>query len=132
MEDGGSDRTVASAARFFYCAKASRKEREMGMDGQPDGPPMRWNKAGKWTNDTTPAKNNHPTVKPLALMRYLCRLVTPPGGLILDPFMGSGTTLIAAGQEGFRAVGIEVSEEYCEIARKRIYGTLGAEIKESR
>jgi len=57
-------------------------------------------------------------------MRYLCRLVTPPGGLVLDPFMGSGTTLIAAGQEGFRAVGIEVSEEYCEIARKRIYGEL--------
>ena len=73
-------------------------------------------------NAASPA--DHPTVKPLALMRYLCRLVTPPGGLILDPFMGSGTTLLAAGQEGFRAVGIEVSEEYCEIARKRIYGEL--------
>jgi site-specific DNA-methyltransferase (adenine-specific) len=122
----GSEYTDSgSAARFFYCAKSSRKEREMGMDGHPDGPPMRWNKAGKWTDDTTPAKNHHPTVKPLALMRYLCRLVTPPGGLILDPFMGSGSTLIAAGQEGFRAVGIEVNEEYCEIARKRIYGELG-------
>jgi site-specific DNA-methyltransferase (adenine-specific) len=57
-------------------------------------------------------------------MRYLCRLVTPPGGLILDPFMGSGTTLIAAEQEGFRAVGIELNEEYCEIARRRTSGTL--------
>jgi len=53
-------------------------------------------------------------------MRYLCRLVTPPNGLILDPFMGSGTTLIAAEQEGFRAVGIDVSDEYCEIAERRV------------
>jgi site-specific DNA-methyltransferase (adenine-specific) len=66
------------------------------------------------------ARNHHPTVKPLALMRYLCRLVTPPNGLILDPFMGSGTTLIAAEQEGFRAIGIEVSEEYVEIAKRRV------------
>jgi site-specific DNA-methyltransferase (adenine-specific) len=56
-------------------------------------------------------------------MRYLCRLVTPPNGLILDPFMGSGTTLIAAEQEGFRAIGIEISKEYCEIARRRTSGT---------
>jgi site-specific DNA-methyltransferase (adenine-specific) len=111
-----------SAARFFYSAKASRKEREMGMDGQPDGPPMRLNKAGKWTNDTTPAKNNHPTVKPLALMRYLCRLVTPTNGLVLDPFCGSGSTGIAAEQEGFRFIGIDNNEEYCEIARKRLEG----------
>jgi site-specific DNA-methyltransferase (adenine-specific) len=73
---------------------------------------------------TPPARNHHPTVKPLALMRYLCRLVTPPNGLILDPFMGSGTTGMAAEQEGFRAVGIEVSEEYCEIARRRTSGML--------
>jgi site-specific DNA-methyltransferase (adenine-specific) len=111
-----------SSARFFYCAKASRKEREMGMGGQPDGPPMRWDKAGKWTNDTTPAKNNHPTVKPLALMRYLCRLVTPPNGLVLDPFMGSGTAGIAAKLEGFNFIGIDISQEYCGIATKRIAG----------
>ena len=66
------------------------------------------------------AANHHPTVKPLALMRYLCRLVTPPNGLVLDPFMGSGSTLIAAEQEGFRAIGIELSPEYCAIAEKRL------------
>lgn len=82
-----------SAARFFYCAKASRRERGEG--------------------------NNHPTVKPLALMRYLCRLVTPPGGLILDPFAGSGSTGKAAIEEGFRFHGIEREAEYCAIAEKR-------------
>jgi site-specific DNA-methyltransferase (adenine-specific) len=65
-------------------------------------------------------KNNHPTVKPLSLMRYLCRLITPPGGLILDPFGGSGTTGLAAIQEGFHCILIEQQAEYCEIARKRI------------
>lgn len=83
-----------SAARFFYCAKASRTER--GKD------------------------NKHPTVKPLALMRYLCRLVTPPNGLILDPFMGSGTTGMAAKVEGFRFIGIELDGDHHKIAEKRI------------
>lgn len=83
-----------SAARFFYCAKASRKERGDGC--------------------------THPTVKPLALMRYLCRLITPPGGLVLDPFAGSGSTLIAATEEGFEAIGIEKEEAYAEIARQRL------------
>ncbi len=83
------------ASRFFYCAKASPKER------------------GKY--------NKHPTVKPLELMRYLCRLTkTPTGGIVLDPFMGSGTTILAAILEGRQGVGIEISEEYCEIARKRL------------
>lgn len=82
------------ASRFFYCAKASRKERGEG--------------------------NNHPTVKPIALMRYLCKLVRPPeGGVLLDPFCGSGSTLIAALQEGWKVVGIDENEGYCEIARKR-------------
>lgn len=83
-----------SAARFFYCAKANRAER--GGD------------------------NNHPTVKPVALMRYLCRLITPPGGIVLDPLMGSGSTGIAALKEGFRFVGIEFAPGYFEIAKKRI------------
>jgi site-specific DNA-methyltransferase (adenine-specific) len=89
----GVGRSSGSASRFFYCAKASRAERGEG--------------------------NVHPTVKPLALMRYLCRLITPPGGLVLDPFAGSGSTLIAAVAEGFEAVGIEREAAYAEIARQR-------------
>ncbi len=86
------------ASRFFYVAKASRRERTMG---------------GK-------VENNHPTVKPIKLMRYLCRLATPPGGTVLDPFAGSGTTLLAAVQEGFPCIGIEKEPEYCEIIRRRM------------
>jgi DNA modification methylase len=83
-----------NASRFFYCAKASTSERGEG--------------------------NNHPTVKPQALMQYLCRLVTPPGGVVLDPFTGSGSTLLAALREGFCFIGIEQEEKYCEIARRRV------------
>ena len=83
-----------NAARFFYCAKASKSDR--GAD------------------------NHHPTVKPTDLMRYLCRLVTPPGGVVLDPFMGSGSTGKAAVLEGFRFIGIERENEYVEIAKARI------------
>lgn len=83
-----------SAARFFYCAKASSSERGEG--------------------------NIHPTVKPIALMRYLCRLVTPEGGIVLDPFAGSGTTILAAKDEGFGAIGIELNHEYAEIAIRRM------------
>jgi site-specific DNA-methyltransferase (adenine-specific) len=90
----GHNDAGGSTARFFYCAKSSRAERGEG--------------------------NVHPTVKPLALMRYLCRLITPPGGLVLDPFAGSGSTLIAAVEEGFEAVGIERDEAYAEIARQRL------------
>ena len=82
-----------SASRFFYCAKASKSERGEG--------------------------NNHPTVKPLALMRYLCRLVTPPDGVVLDPFCGSGSTLVGALQEGFRYIGIEKDPDYVNIAYAR-------------
>ena len=87
-------RDAGSAARFFYCAKASKSDR--GED------------------------NNHPTVKPTDLMRYLCRLVTPSGGTVLDPFMGSGSTGKAAVLEGFRFIGIERDVAYIEIARARI------------
>ncbi len=81
-------------ARYFYCAKASKKDRDEG--------------------------NEHPTVKPTELMRYLCRLVTPKGGVVLDPFMGSGSTGKAAVMSGFKFVGIEMDEEYFEIACARI------------
>lgn len=114
-----------SAARFFYCAKASRKEREAGLEGMPiDSKEFRWNKAGEWTNDTTKARNHHPTVKPIALMEYLIRLVSRPGQTILDPFMGSGTTGIAAANTGREFIGIEKEAEYVEIAQRRIYGPM--------
>ena len=69
---------------------------------------------------TAAAANHHPTVKPVSLMRYLCKLVTPPNGIILDPFMGSGTTGVAALQAGFRFVGIEREKEYFRICEKRV------------
>ncbi len=88
------ERSEGSAARFFYCAKASKRDRDAG--------------------------NNHPTVKPTDLMRYLCRLVTPPGGIVLDPFMGSGSTGRGAIAEGFQFIGIELDPEYAAIAEARI------------
>jgi site-specific DNA-methyltransferase (adenine-specific) len=117
-----------SAARFFYCAKASRKEREMGCEGMEEttfqsgcGGDMPVDDEGKDRDRfKVKTRNHHPTVKPLALMRYLCRLVTPPAGTILDPFMGSGTTGIAAKQEDFNFTGIDISQEYCDIAGNRI------------
>jgi DNA modification methylase len=88
----------------YYQAKANKKEREAG---RPEGfTGKRW--------------NTHPTVKPVALMRWLVRLVTPPGGLVLDPFTGSGTTGVAAHLEGFDFIGVEKDEEYCAIASARI------------
>ena len=96
----GGAKDTGSAARFFYCAKASKRDRNEGL---PEG-----------------ATSNHPTVKPTALMRYLCRLVTPPGGTVLDPFMGSGSTGKAAMLEGFQFIGIEREAEYLEIAEARI------------
>ena len=67
---------------------------------------------------TTQLRNNHPTVKPIALMRYLINLITPLGGIVLDPFMGSGSTLLAG--KGFKGIGIEIEEKYCELAAKRL------------
>ena len=96
MDDLGYE-DAGSAARFFYCAKASKEDRGEG--------------------------NRHPTVKPTALMRYLCRLVTPPGGMVLDPFMGSGSTGKAAILEGFEFIGIDNMPEYVKMARRRIEGT---------
>lgn len=96
---------TGSAARFFYCAKASKADRETG--------------------------NNHPTVKPTDLMRYLCRLVTPPSGIVLDPFMGSGSTGKAAKLEGFGFIGIEQNQEYIDIASARINNVNNNIVKES-
>ncbi len=111
------------ASRFFYVAKASRAEREAGLDG------MEVKKSGAMsgaeyredrpTNHPMRA-NHHPTVKPITLMRYLVRMVTPPGGVVLDPFMGSGSTGCAAMLEAMQFIGIELSAEYLEIARRRI------------
>jgi DNA modification methylase len=109
-------------ARYFYCAKPSRRERNAGLDGMPErvGKSMSGaeTRPGKPTNHPTRA-NFHPTVKPLALMQWLIRLVTPPGGTILDPFAGSGTTLAAAALEGFDAIGIELTDDYLPIIEAR-------------
>ena len=117
-------------SRFFYTAKASRREREAGLDGMPErtkrilngGIPSAVNSdpIGMSGGGDRQARNNHPTVKPIALMRWLCRLVTPPNGLVLDPFNGSGSTGCAAVLEGFRYIGCELEAEYVEIARRRI------------
>lgn len=109
-----------SAARFFYCAKADRADRNAGLDDP--GPQFKQGRTPRDAQHVEAAKrgNHHPTVKPTDLMRYLCRLVTPAGGTVLDPFMGSGSTLKAAELEGFSAIGIELDPEYCAIARRRI------------
>jgi site-specific DNA-methyltransferase (adenine-specific) len=115
-----------SAARFFYCAKASKRDRNEGLDGfeaqrDHDGRQEGGVGGSNPRNRTNTAKvNHHPTVKPTELMRYLCRLVTPPGGIVLDPFMGSGSTGKAAMYEGFEFVGIELTDEYLPIAKARI------------
>jgi site-specific DNA-methyltransferase (adenine-specific) len=119
------------ASRFFYVAKASRAERNAGLDGMPvtgrsdDGygsiqTPIidRATPRENWTPHER--RNSHPTVKPLALMRWLVRLVCPPGGTVLDPFAGSGSTGCAAVLEGFDFIGLEREPEYVEIARARI------------
>ena len=117
-----------SAARFFYCAKASREDRNEGLHGLPKRPSgMVSNTSGQHVTRRDggappPAENYHPTVKPTDLMRWLCRLVTPPGGTILDPFMGSGSTGKAAQIEGFSFIGIELEAEYAKIAEARIRG----------
>jgi len=116
-----------SSSRYFYCAKASKKDRNEGLEnledkvgggigGTVDGSLL----TGSGNVRNNKMKNNHPTVKPTALMRYLCKLVTPAGSLILDPFMGSGSTGKAAVLEGFKFCGIELNSDYLEIARVRI------------
>jgi len=125
-----------SASRFFYCAKASKGERNEGCEGLEEklfgqsGGALKALSEGKTEYQTTNAstglntikkyKNNHPTVKPISLMRYLCRLVTPAGGIVLDPFAGSGSTGCGAVLEGFYFKGIELESDYCKISEVRI------------
>ena len=128
LPNPGSDEVTAGfpndAQRFFYCAKASRSERNAGLEGMPSKQiglgrnGVGENKSG---GISSPQSNHHPTVKPIELMRYLVRLTkTPTGGVVLDPFAGSGTTGIACVLEGRAFIGIEREAEYVEIAEKRI------------
>lgn len=116
---------TGSAARFFYCAKASRAEREEGLEHLPDlilamGNGDDDTAGGGGMSVARVRKNNHPTVKPQALMRYLCKLVTPAGGLVFDPFTGSGSTGKAAVAEGFQFLGCEQNAGFAAIAMARI------------
>jgi DNA modification methylase len=119
------DRQQDGASRFFYIAKPSKAERNAGLDGLPErrhksyegGPIASKNGSPGGSSVTT---NPHPTVKPLTLMRYLVRLVTPPGGTVLEPFAGSGTTLMAATMEGFNSIGIEMTDDYLPIIEGRV------------
>ena len=113
----------SSAARFFYCAKAGKRDRNEGLEGFATKEVHRYGAGvGEGLTPDAPSldKNHHPTVKPTDLMQYLCRLITPPGGTILDPFLGSGSTGKAAMYEGFKFVGIELTDEYLPIAKARI------------
>ena len=133
----GSDEVLAlfpgvednSTGRFFYCAKASKADRNYGLSGDDHAPADLVNReegsAGiqnprAGAGRTSGSKNPHPTVKPIALMEWLVRLITPPGGVVLDPFMGSGSTGIAAVKQQFKFVGVELSEDYFKVAQERI------------
>lgn len=116
-------------SRYFYCAKASKADRDDGVslaatsaadmvDRDADSAGMNSPRAG--AGRTSGARNDHPTVKPTALMQWLVRLVTPPGGTVLDPFTGSGSTGKACMMEGFEFIGFEMDPHYCEIAEQRI------------
>jgi len=125
----GSDEVLSGfpndAGRFFYCAKASKSERNAGLEGLPERRQDEddYERAGT-TNPRNRSQalrqNFHPTVKPLALMRYLVKLVTPPNGTVLDPFLGSGSTAVACILEGFDWVGCEMTEDYWPIIEARV------------
>jgi DNA modification methylase len=145
-QGGYGEETTSSASRFFYCPKTSKSDRNEGLEliGAKNGVSQFTSKGGlkckkcnKWKNSGNPCqcdepdfeqqqwngtldKNSHPTVKPTDLMAYLIRLVTPKGGIVLDPFMGSGSTGKAAVREGMNFIGIERETEYFQIAEARI------------
>lgn len=125
-----------NASRFFksilYYPKASKKERNMGCEGLPTKQIASMATANGTSNEpskgmerfqTEPKSNHHPTVKPIALMEYLIKMVTPKGGIVLDPFMGSGSTGVAAKKNGYDFIGIDMTPEYVEIAKARINAT---------
>jgi DNA modification methylase len=124
------DEQSDKASRFFYCPKSSKKDRNEGLDEFEAKPVQAYEfaKSNSFTTTNTksgtqnrfPSQNNHPTVKPTDLMRYLINLITPANGTVLDPFMGSGSTGKAAVRCGVNFVGIEKEEEYMEIAKARI------------
>ena len=113
---------------FVYCAKASKSERDEGCDGMPESMKRNPMRSANGTGEKNfeggfpdiKARNTHPTVKPVKLMQYLVKLVTPPDGTVLDPFMGSGTTGVACKKEGFNFVGIEMDAEHMKICEARI------------
>jgi DNA modification methylase len=118
---------IKGASRFFYVAKASKRDRNEGLEELEDsqtlfasGSNLHKNGDGTPRNKEATAKNFHPTVKPTDLMRYLIKLVTPPNGIVLDPFTGSGSTGKAAILDGFRFIGIEMTEDYIPIIEGRL------------
>jgi site-specific DNA-methyltransferase (adenine-specific) len=121
--DGHRFGDSGGASRFFYCAKASKSERNAGLEGMPEKEPPGSKRStpaeGRMSALGAPRANHHPTVKPIKLMQYLIKLITPPNGTVLDPFMGSGSTGVAAKSLGFEFIGIEMNEEYLEIAKRR-------------
>lgn len=128
--DEQSGTLKSGASRFFYVAKASKRERNAGLEGvsptrSQGARPNSADASGKFPDHDHRERggNNHPTVKPVKLMEYLIRMVTPPGGVVLDPFLGSGTTGVAAKRLNFGFIGIEREAEYVEIAEKRILAT---------
>lgn len=124
IHDGSNEATrlLQDSARFFYCPKASKGDREDGLDcfDIVSAGALSGSKDGSLNSHPCMGRNPHPTVKPTDLMRYLVRLVTPPGGVVLDPFCGSGSTGRGAVLEGFQFIGIERETEYVEIAKARI------------
>lgn len=120
LKPGARRGDSGSAARFFWCPKTSSADRHDGL--QHPGNQFEYGSTPRDSEKIEAGRkgNHHPTVKPTELMRYLCRLVTPPGGTVLDPFAGSGSTLKAAELEGFSAIGIELDPAYVEIAKRRI------------
>jgi site-specific DNA-methyltransferase (adenine-specific) len=117
---------TGGASRFFYVAKASKAERNKGLEGfdtkQTIGGGGTYNEeaGAKYGSIKAEGKNFHPTVKPVKLMQYLVKMITPPNGIVLDPFCGSGTTGVACKLEGFQFVGMEQDPEYSKIAEGRI------------
>ena len=134
MHDGSDSikKLFEDKSRYFYCAKTPKAERNQGLDNFPIKQTQGGgggignykddvnSASGKFGSEKAPSKNTHPTVKPIKLMKYLCRLITPKGGTVLDPFMGSGSTGMAAKEENFKFVGIEKEEQYFNIASARI------------